>query len=272
MLKVLIVEDEDFERTALKFLIKKYFPKSLNVVGEACNGKEALDKTLLLRPDIILMDISMPFMDGLEASKRIKEFNKDIEIIILTAFDKFEYAKKAIKCGISDYLVKPYSDNDFTSSLNTLIKKIDDRNQYRNSISYRFLSEKTNIESLINEDNENNLNIIINAKKFIEENYMKDIRLDDVAKEVCISSYYFSRIFKKYEGVNYIQYLTKIRMEKAKELILRNKLSIKEIAIEVGYIDQNYFSRAFKKYTKLSPKEYSNKYVKYKKKRDIHES
>lgn len=522
MLKVLIVEDEDFERSALKFLINKYFSKILHVIGEAYNGKEALDKTLLLKPDVILMDISMPFMDGLEASEKIKAYNNDIEIIILTAFDKFEYAKKAIKCGISDYLVKPYSDKDFTSSLDALIKKMKDKSNsiikhqrlsdnYNKVIPYiekelitqiafgdysklkdveesfklleinplrgcciiidnlnhntfsedsvslvknilkfvfdyvigaRFLGDLVffvfdgNVENviygnklddifnkikyellksvemnvrievgpivkdagkynysynqaklllrnkeytsdkkdnqnynfdyyeiddniniisgkIINEDlngalldaknlldvflssnnyidlislknnlfkiivnirknvldfidgndsklildeiqieidglfdlsdfisyfdlflkemyqnimdyrNENNLSIIISAKKYIENNYMKDIRLDDVAKEVCISSYHFSRIFKKFEGVNYIQYLTKIRMEKAKELIIENKLSIKEIAIEVGYIDQNYFSRAFKKYTKFSPKEYSNKYIKY---------
>jgi YesN/AraC family two-component response regulator len=218
----------------------------------------------VLKPDIIFMDISMPFMDGLEASEKIKEYDRNIEIIILTAFDKFEYAKKAIKCGISDYLVKPYSDKEFTSSLNTLIDKIKEKNNY----SYQKIYEEDNLDTeslIIEEDDDSNLNIVLDAKKFIEENYMKDIRLDDVAKEVCISSYYFSRIFKKYEGVNYIQYLTKVRMEKAKELILQNKLSIKEIAIEVGYIDQNYFSRAFKKYTKLSPKEYSNKHIKYKK-------
>ncbi|NLY46321.1 MAG: helix-turn-helix transcriptional regulator [Tissierella sp.] len=111
--------------------------------------------------------------------------------------------------------------------------------------------------------NTNNIEIVNNAKEFIDKNYMKDIRLEDVAKEVCISSFYFSRIFKKYVGVNYIQYLTSIRMEKSKDLIIADKLQIKEIAVQVGYVDQNYFSRVFKKYTGESPTEFSNNYRQY---------
>lgn len=258
LLKVLIVEDEDFERTAIRFLINEYYSQNLEIVGEAFNGKDALDKTLDLKPDIILMDISMPIMDGLVASEKVKEYNREIEIIILTAYGEFDYAQTAIKSGIADYLVKPYTDKEFKDALCKLICKIQDRRKRFYHVPHR--ERDINLESLINEGNKNNLNIVIEAKKFIDENYKKDIRLDDVANEVNISSFYFSRIFKKYEGVNYIQYLTRIRMEKAKELIIKNQVSIKEVAIEVGYSDQNYFSKAFKKYTRLSPSDFAKKY------------
>lgn len=258
LLKVLIVEDEDFERTAIKFLLNEYFSESLKIVGEAFNGKDALDMTLEYKPDLILMDISMPIMDGLEASKRIREYNRDIEIIILTAYGEFDYAKTALKSGVIDYLVKPYSNDEFRKSICKAVCKI--KKRFEDYYNLPRKDRDLNLESLMNEDNKNNLNIVIEAKKFIDENYMKDIRLDDVADHVNISSFYFSRIFKKYEGKNYIQYLTKIRMEKAKEMIINNEVSIKEVAMEVGYSDQNYFSKAFKKYTKLSPSEFARQY------------
>lgn len=142
MLKILIVEDEDFERTALKYLINKYFSDRLYVAGEAYNGKEALDYALILKPDIVLMDINMPIMDGLEASEELKRNNKDLEIVILTAYDEFQYAKKAIKCGVSDYLVKPFSDKDFISSMSAVIEKIHIRN--KEFLKQQYISENLN--------------------------------------------------------------------------------------------------------------------------------
>ena len=94
------------------------------------------------------------------------------------------------------------------------------------------------------------------VKKYIEQNYMKEISLGDMSEYVSISDYYLSRIFNNVEGINFRDYLIKVRMEKAKNILKKGGKSIKEVSIEVGYSDQNYFSNAFKKYTHLSPKEY----------------
>ena len=85
---------------------------------------------------------------------------------------------------------------------------------------------------------------------------MKEINLDELAQHVSMSTYYFSRIFSKISEMNFRDYLIMIRMEKAKNLLRQGDKSIKQVALEVGYIDQNYFSKAFKKYTNHSPKEY----------------
>ena len=94
------------------------------------------------------------------------------------------------------------------------------------------------------------------AKQYIELNYAKDIDLDEVSKYLQISPYYFSKLFKKKTGKNFIEYLTQIRMEHAKILLSSSSMSMKEICMEVGYSDANYFSRAFKKNVGLSPTEY----------------
>lgn len=248
----MIVEDEDFERRALKFLVNKYFSDKLEVVGEASNGEEAVKQALLLKPDIILMDINMPLMDGLQASRKIKEENKDIEIIILTAYNYFEYARQGIKVGVSDYLLKPFSNEEFSTSLNEIMKKI-------NEGKIDLVEQDNELVEEVSGYPSNNAEIVESAKKYIQMNYRKEISLEEIANHVAISSYYLSRIFSKSEGITYKDYLIKLRMEKAKQLLRDGKKSIKEISIEVGYVDQNYFSRAFKKYYHKSPKEFYSK-------------
>jgi two-component system response regulator YesN len=252
VLKILIAEDEDFERRAIKFLVNKYFSKKIEIIGEAANGEQAVEKASLSRPDIILMDINMPMMDGLQAAEKIKEENKNAEIVILTAYNYFEYAKRGIKIGVSDYLLKPYSDEEFLDSINRVIGKIEER-------TYLSEPERELVDEVSNENNSNNIEIVETAKKYIQMNYTKEISLEEIAIHVSVSSFYLSRVFSKSVGMTYKDYLIKLRMEKAKQLLKEGKKAIKEISLEVGYTDQNYFSRAFKKYYDKSPKEFAFK-------------
>ena len=99
-------------------------------------------------------------------------------------------------------------------------------------------------------------NVVDKAKLFIDENYARDISLDEVSQNVDISPYYFSKLFKEATGDTFIEYLTRLRLDKAKELIQHSELSMKEICQQVGYSDPNYFSRIFKKNVGLSPTDY----------------
>ena len=519
LIKLLIAEDEALERKALRFLLNKYFSQSIEVVDEVNNGRDAVEVALLLKPNIILMDIHMPIMEGLEASSIIKENRPQTEFIILTAFNYFNYAKKAINIGVSDYLLKPFSNDEFVNSLNKVINKINTKNlienknnqlkenykkispyierqmleniaygvtlteeqfnEYRdifNIVSAKFccmvfnlnekklfnknsihlIKNKLNIlfpvivggvclndiilfvfdeavgskilsrgyENLLNDlrfefklsdditlsigtsavnsglnqlylaykeakrnsynsgnideqlgskfkknisivgngnevnnilstkvikedinaaiieldtilsnilsrDGSNNLvvvrkmlldilesviediniftgkdfkdfskdkmtqklsnlrkisdlkncislvlkdlityvasykrskniDVVEKVKEYIENNYMNDVSLDNLAHYISMSSFYLSRIFSKVEGTNIREYIIKIRMEKAKSMLVEGKKSVKQISFEVGYLDQNYFSKAFKKYTNISPKDYCN--------------
>ena len=97
------------------------------------------------------------------------------------------------------------------------------------------------------------------AKEYIKNNYSKDISLDDVSRTVNISPYYFSKIFKNETGEGFVEYLTKIRMDRAKELLETTEYSMKEICSMVGYADPNYFSRSFKKNVGVTPTEYKDR-------------
>lgn len=116
------------------------------------------------------------------------------------------------------------------------------------------LSEAT--KNVTEKKKEKNNSVVGKAKEYIKENYKKDISLDEVAKYVDISSYYFSKLFKEEEGKNFIDYLTSLRIERAKELLKETEISIKEICCEVGYSDPNYFSRIFKKVVGYTPTDY----------------
>ncbi len=109
-----------------------------------------------------------------------------------------------------------------------------------------------------NEDRSESL--VEKARSYMQENYSRDISLDDVSKEVNVSPYYFSKIFKEESGENFTEYLAKIRINKAKELLEDAELSIKEIGVMSGYTDPNYFSRIFKKHTGITPREYRERY------------
>ena len=100
------------------------------------------------------------------------------------------------------------------------------------------------------------VSIIEKAKSYIRDNYKKDISLDEVSREVDISPYYFSKLFKQETGGNFIEYLTEVRLRNARELLKDSGLSIKEICAESGYSDPNYFSRIFKKYEGMTPSEF----------------
>lgn len=110
--------------------------------------------------------------------------------------------------------------------------------------------------NVLNKREEKSGSIIEMAKNYIKNNYHKDISLDDVSREVNISPYYFSKLFKETTGENFIEYLTNLRMDKAKELLETTECSMKEICVRTGYSDPNYFSRSFKKNVGVTPTVY----------------
>jgi two-component system response regulator YesN len=104
------------------------------------------------------------------------------------------------------------------------------------------------------EEHENQL--VVRAENYIRENFRKDLSLDEVSRQLDLSPYYFSKLFKEETGSNFVEYVTNLRMERAKKLLLEPDRSMKEIGMEVGYSDPNYFSRIFKKNTGVTPTEY----------------
>lgn len=123
MWKVLIADDEIRIRNGLKELIESFSMLDVEICGMASNGKMALDMVLELKPDILLADISMPKLNGMEMLTQIQEAVEAPEVIIITGYDEFDFAKTAIELGVSDYLLKPINEENLYQALKKVIDK-----------------------------------------------------------------------------------------------------------------------------------------------------
>jgi len=177
MIKLMIAEDEYLERKAIKYFLDKHYSKEIEVVAEVANGKEVFSQAITKEIDIILMDIRMPMLDGLKAAELIKDEFSEIEIIILTAHSEFEYARKSIHIGVSDYLVKPYMEEEFIAILDKTIEQI--KLKEKRKINQEELKNKLNELTPILEK-EIILEIIYGTKsslkKFIEHKRLLDFK------------------------------------------------------------------------------------------------
>ncbi|WAA09283.1 response regulator [Fervidibacillus albus] len=475
-LNIMLVDDEMIERKAMRKIIEDHFGKGV-VCGEASNGRQAIQMADQLQPNIMLMDVKMPGIDGLEAIEIIRKKHPKIKFIMVSAYDSFDYAKKAMKEGVKEYILKPATKEETIEAILKVYQEIvqeeeqlkKERQSKRiagkhfihklmefdlseeleeikrelfqnmrsaffmivaleNADEQRFISEKIHewskggfiqeerkdqqiyfitkehevgkaeiltlarklvlsgdqrkwigigfpyvrLEEIPNSFKEAriafsqiketkhggygfpisqsdgsvvNMELIINlifqndpdqamelirrifekekgneerfqelyflirnqlkvegidlgqiqlnnvlsvtdwenfiqlcslqvrqyflshgyverAKNYIQNRYNEPISLEEVAEYVQLSTPYFAKMFKEETGKTFIDYLTELRMMKAKELLLKNELTFKEISYQVGYRDPNYFSRVFKKYFKRSPRDFQNEILK----------
>lgn len=245
MYKLLIVEDEALERRALRIIINKNF-SNIDIVGDAKTGLDAVELARKFNPDIILMDIEMPEASGLEAQEAIIEFLPNVTTIILSAYDNFQFAQTAIRLKVFDYILKPAKPVVLSDVLGKAINHINK------------LSVQSNIASSGKEPfTGNEFNQIINAAlKYINNNYNQNINLESVASYIHLNPQYFSRYFKNSTGMNFVDYLSLVRVREAKKMLLTTEFSIAEVSLKMGYIDPSYFSKVFMKYEGVTPNKF----------------
>ena len=235
--QVLLVDDEYYVRQSLLRRIRNPENEDFKVIGEAENGEEALD--MLRKHDIqlVITDIRMPVMDGLDLTRKILEQYPHILTVILTGYADFEYARKALRYGAFDYLLKPVSEE----SLDNLLSRARTR-----------LSELYELP----EDERNNMSgeeYVQLAIRYLNEHYMEDIDISLMASELGFHSAYLTRLFGRYAGVTPLKYLTNLRIQEAKRLLLDTSLPISVVGERVGYPDQFHFSKTFRKATGVNP-------------------
>lgn len=234
MKKIIIVEDEFRIRQGLSHLINKV-SMGCQVIGEAENGYEGLKMIQSLEPDVVITDIQMPKSDGLDMIEKAKNMGLECDFVILSGYADFEYARQGIKLGVKEYLLKPIT----ISAVKELLMKFTEKER----MEQRELNEYS---AVVNE-----------MVSTIHENYGKHLGLDTFAEQFRMTPQYLSNLFAKETGMTFSNYIKKVRMEKAKELILTTDMKIYEIACTVGYADQKYFSKVFKEYTGISAKQFA---------------
>ncbi|MDR0496852.1 MAG: response regulator [Treponema sp.] len=344
MYKVFLAEDEIVVREGIRNNIP-WAETPYSLVGEAPDGEIALSMIQDIRPDILITDIRMPFLDGLTLSRIVKKTLPWIKIIILSGHDEFEYAREAISVGVEEYLLKPVSSQEMLKTLDKIAKRIEEsdfdpspllgikddlfltrlkyaankdidsiiqeysgllgdsfaENQMlvffvfgeilvaaskivealggdikkivpfslnRDDIQYIASSRevfhekvKTLLSAVIEYRDANTdgryKSVIIKAREYIDENFTSaEMSLFSTASHVGISPNHLSTVFTQETGEHFIEYLTRTRIEKAKQLLLDTAMKGVDIAYETGFSDPHYFSSIFKKNTGFSPREF----------------
>lgn len=348
MIKVVIVDDEKMIRDGLVYTMP-WDELQIEVVGSAGNGRAALDIIREKKPNLVFTDIRMSEMDGIELLQVLKQEMPNVKVVILSGYDDFQYAQKALKLGALDYLVKPVNADeliklleDFKKSvksdidadiiklnLQTLIdneleqyitavrsgnrekafavadkiyeksinielpleqynkicieilnlicskiRKYDLEDAISNSFTELYLEiykifKKEEFKEwiydftkrlffIIADKNSDNYRLVIRkAIEYIDAHYSEDISAQKIAQVVFLNPNYFSHLFKKIKKESFTDYLNKVRIEQAKQLLRDNLYKVYEVSDMVGYSDYKYFSSIFKKLVGVTPTEYN---------------
>ena len=250
MLKVLIVEDEELIRKGIALTVD-WATLDCVVVGEAANGLQALEAVERYAPSLIITDLKMPVMDGLEMLRQLRERGNNAFVIILTAYDSFAYAQTALRLGAVDFLLKPFHDGELEQAVTRLKQRMDRAGQG---------GEKGPAPLPLPELKKGDKSkYVLEAMAYIGEHYHEpNIGVAAIAQHLGISEGHLSHTFKKETDYTLLNYLTRYRVHRAMELLRDCRLKVYEVAEQVGYRDIAYFSATFKKLVGMSPSEYQD--------------
>lgn len=239
-----LAEDEARIRKNLKAKIESIDPR-FQIVFEAADGSQAAQYIAEHEVDLLLTDIRMPVKNGLELIEEVYYGSPQVLCVIVSGYDDFTYAKRAIRFGVVDYLLKPIDPGELSVLLYTCALRLEklsgqlseDLIRYDSSLAQQELAE--------------------NLAEYLRLHYREKISVAQAAAALGVHPTYLSRTFKSFTGKSPTRFILDLRLGHAKRLFTEQPdCEIKEIAFEVGYTDQGYFSRIFKKYTGMSPSEY----------------
>lgn len=244
MIKVLIAEDENLIRKKLLHFID-YDALGMVVVADVANGVSGVELIKKYKPDIVLADINMPEKDGLDMIKETLDY--DYIAIIISGYDYFSYAQRALKYGVTDYLLKPISLDDLKEALVNAREII----YKKRSV----ISRNSDIENAIDISTDEAIkdSTVVEMIRFVKDNYQDKISISDLSKKLAYSESMLNRKFKKEVHITFNEYLNRYRINKAIELLKNSDYNITEISYMCGYSSAKYFSRVFKKYLGISP-------------------
>lgn len=247
MTKILIADDEPIERTIIERMICKNFPENVGIV-KAVNGREAVKLYKEEKCQIALLDIEMPGVNGLDAAEQIREMDKNAIIIFITAFDDFNYAKRAIHVHALEYLLKPVVEDELVTNLEEAIWLTSKKDRKRPVL-------KTELQENHHENVKMNA-VADTIRDYVAKHYKGEISLQEVANFMNYSDAYFCKVFKQCFNKSFLVYLTEYRVEMSKSLLSDLSFNIRDVSSEVGYKDSNYFTRLFKRIEGITPTEY----------------
>ncbi len=255
--KIVIADDEKLIRTGLLSL--PWSEHHIEVIGVAQNGIEAQELINSTLFDILLTDIRMPGMGGVELAKLLKSINPAAKTILLSGYSEFAYAQQAISIGVHDYILKPSTPDEIINCVLSACKRIDDDRKLHQQIedlqtSVKGYQNVLGASDVVNESNKST--DIQDILTYIYSHYAENLTLSALAEQFYFSNVYMSYYIKKYTGHTFLEILTSVRMYHVARLLRETKMKNREIAMNVGISDERYLGQVFKKAYGLTPYEY----------------
>lgn len=278
MYKVMLVDDEPIIVEGLSRSIP-WEKWNCEVVATANDGLEGKERIEQYKPNILFMDICMPEMDGLTLIAAIKSEYPDTEVCILTGFRDFEYAQKAIRLGVTRFLLKPSNMDELEEAISAMCENLKKKSiTGEESAATGEAAEKAEAkeedgtsevtagdgtgaqEDAVAQPHESASSsfIVKNALKYIEANYNQKLTLCEVAEKTYVSQWHLSKLLNRHTGQSFSDILNHCRIEHAKKLLEDPSLRIGDISDAVGFLDLAHFSRVFKKQEGMSANEWRN--------------
>lgn len=239
---VLIAEDTALIRAAIVHIVARERP-GLGPIYEAGCGEEAVEVARTVRPDVVLMDIKMPGVNGIEAGARIRAEHPEARLVFLTAHEEFAYVQQALRIGAADYLLKPVRPVQLVETLDRIQAQLATRLRRAPAVG----GERDGAGSA-------RPTPLAHALAYMELNlHRADLRLAEVAEAASLSASHLAALIRRQLGRSYLAHLTHLRIERAKELLRTTDMTIAAVAAAIGYETPAPFYMRFKQCTGVTP-------------------
>lgn len=251
MYKILLAED-DADMRFIYSRMSVWKDSGFVIAKEVSNGRDALAAVKGEKFDLVLTDIRMPFIDGIQLLEKMNELGISTAVVFISSYDEFEYARKGLVLGAFDYLLKPVNEQ----KLGDMLKRVGDKiaeQKCQNTFADYVLSA---LEAL-GKRAEDSFTQDICA--YFSNTSCRDISVEQAAEHFGFSRDYFGKMFRRQIGESFSRFSTIVKIEYAKELLRQSGLKTYEISEELGYSSADYFTKVFKDITGISPAQYKQR-------------
>ncbi|WP_019914792.1 response regulator transcription factor [Paenibacillus sp. HW567] len=247
---ILVVDDEPRTRQGIRQTLEVW-AAGRYVIETADNGIEARERLQHGRVHLLITDVRMPEVSGLDLIRSLAGQVRRPVIIVISGYAEFEYVQQALRLGAFNYLLKPLDKGELLEVVETALKQEEEQQR-------RAKLEKLADHKLMEIDpgTEGMGEPVKEALAFVEQHLHEQLTMAEVAGRIHLNASYFSVLFKEQTGVPFSEYLSRLRIQRAKELLLQTRLPIGEIGERVGYRTDKYFIKVFKSLEDMSPSRY----------------
>ena len=244
MYQIMLVDDEPWVLARLRTIIP-WEEYGFAIAYESQEPELAFRQMRVIRPDVVITDINMPGLSGLSLIEAARDRAYNAEYIIISGYDDFSFAQKAIKNGVFHYFIKPVDEDELIEVLKKLRVRLDGKVPGRTPVPA--------LQDGIPATGNHCLNSIL---LYLHESYSQPLTLAELSKKFYVSQTYICDLFSKYLDTTFVQYLNDLRLTSACRQLAESNLPVSRVALETGFRDYSYFSRVFKKRYGISPSHY----------------